>query len=237
MAAPKIYDASFTKIVEVSPTTKHFEITLPEPVDYKPGQFVMVKVIPGEGQKEIRRPYSICSVPDGSNKVEIVLNRVPGGFMSNYLNDLPEGSPVKVQLPFGQFTLKEPLEDFLFVATGTGIAPFRSQIKWLLEVQKHTRPIGLAFGFRYKDEYLYKEEFEELAKKYSNFRFYPICSRCGECEWGGERGHVQAIIKKYFATPIQGHVFFCGVPAMIDETKKILGELGYDPKKLHEEKY
>ena len=236
MAAPKIYDITLTKVIELSPTTKHFELTFPEPIDFKPGQFVMVKVVPGEGQKEIRRPYSICSVPRGKNTIEIVLNRVPGGFMSNYLCDQKEGAALKVQIPFGQFTLKEPIQDTLFVATGTGVAPFRCQIRWLLEDKKHTRPVNLLFGVRYENERLYHEEFEALARRYPHFKYVLTISRAAP-EWTGLRGHVQTHLKEKFPKTTETDVYFCGVPAMIDETKKILLEMGFDPKRIHEEKY
>ena len=235
MAPPKIYDAKVTRIVPLTDSTKHFELTFPEPIDFKPGQFVMIRVTP-DGKPEVKRPYSICSVPRGTNTVEIVLNRVPGGFMSNFLCDLNEGAVIKAQLPFGQFTLREPSQGELFVATGTGIAPFRSQIGWLLDVKKHTGPVGLAFGCRYENEKLFDEEFRTLAARYSNFTYIPTVSRPTDA-WTGEKGYVQDKVRKYFSKTENTDVYFCGLPAMIDDTKKVLLELGYDPKRIHEEKY
>ena len=52
--------------------------------------------------------------------------------MSNYLCDLSEGAEISCQGPFGDFILRPPLRDTIFIATGTGIAPFRSMLHWLL---------------------------------------------------------------------------------------------------------
>src|SRR5208283_3479133 len=92
-------------------------------------------------------------------------NRVQDGFMSNHLCGLDEGAEIAFQGPLGDFILRPPLRDTVFIATGTGIAPFRSMLHWLLaESDRHQgRQFWLLFGARREQDIYYREEFERLA--------------------------------------------------------------------------
>lgn len=136
--------------------------------------------------------------------------------------------------PFGLFTLdKASKEKLVFIGTGTGITPFRSMIKDLLEKNSETE-ISLIFGCRYEGELLYKSEFEELAGKFPNFRFFPLVSRPTE-EWNGRKGHVQDNFEVIDIT--QSEVYICGLPIMVEEATKKLLELGMDKAQIHHEKF
>lgn len=76
------------------------------------------------------RPYSLYSAVTDP-WFEILVRRVNGGRVSPQLSVLQEGDEVRVEPPKGRFSLghAEPGEKLLFVATGTGIAPFRSFIR------------------------------------------------------------------------------------------------------------
>jgi ferredoxin-NADP reductase len=82
--------------------------------------------------EEMTRAYSIASPPSENGHVAFCLNRVNEGFMSNHLCSLNPGDAITFQGPFGNFILHPPMRDTLFIATGTGIAPFRSMLHWLL---------------------------------------------------------------------------------------------------------
>ena len=78
------------------------------------------------------RAYSIASPPGNDNRFALCLNRVQDGFMSNFLCDMKAGDEISCSGPFGDFILRPPMRDTIFIATGTGIAPFRSMLHWLL---------------------------------------------------------------------------------------------------------
>ena len=89
------------------------------------------------------------------------------------------------QGPFGDFILRPPLRDTVFIASGTGIAPFRSMLHWLLaESDRHQgRKFWLLFGARREQDIYYREEFEHLAAEHANFHFLPTLSRgCSRVE-------------------------------------------------------
>ena len=149
MAQFKTFDARLLRSVSLSEFTKHLELEVngvPR-FGFVPGQWLSVKATTPDGE-EMTRAYSIASAPSENGHFAFCLNRVQDGFMSNYLCSLDEGAKIAFQGPFGDFILRPPLRDTVFIATGTGIAPFRSMLHWLLaEEERHQgHQFWLLFG-------------------------------------------------------------------------------------------
>jgi len=101
------------------------------------------------------------------------------GVASNYLCDLQDGDEVPVSGPNGKrFLLPEDVEahDYVFVATGTGIAPFRGMLIDLLEAGC-TRSITLIMGSPYATDLLYHDFFLQKASAHDNFNYLTAISR------------------------------------------------------------
>src|SRR5690349_6861046 len=97
---------------------------------FDPGQWVNLVLPLPDG--EIKRAYSIASAPDpeGSPRFELAITRVEGGPGSQYLHDLAEGASLRAIGPQGPFTrAANEAHPSLFIATGTGVTPFRSMIR------------------------------------------------------------------------------------------------------------
>jgi NAD(P)H-flavin reductase len=158
--------------------------------------------------------------------------------MSNYLCGLEEGATVNFQGPFGSFILRPPLHDTVLIATGTGIAPFRSMLHWLLaDPERHQeREFWLLFGARTEQDLYYKSEFEQLAAQHSNFHFMPTLSRAGE-DWRGLRGYVQQHLGEIVGLRTDMHAYICGLDKMIKANRELLKDLGWDRTSIRYEKY
>lgn len=224
------------KIFELSSSVRTFRLRFPEGkwVPYQAGQFCMVQV-PKEGEKPIKKAYSICSSPFETGFVDLCIKLVEGGFATNWFWTLKEGDEITITLPYGTFVLKEPIEnDLVFVATGTGLAPFRSMIRVLLR-EGFKKNITLIFGVRHEHEVLYESEFRDLEKQYPHFKFIPTISR--PKTWTGEVGYVQEKLKKYVTDPSGKQIFICGLVPMIEAVQKAAEEIGFDKKQVHFEKY
>src|SRR5207248_10172302 len=180
MAAFQTFTARLLKTTSLSEQTKHldFELRGIPRFGFVAGQWLSFQTNKPDGE-ETSRAYSIASPPDESNRFALCLNGVQDGFMSNFLCDMKAGEEIRVQGPFGDFILRPPMRDTLFIATGTGIAPFRSMLHWLLaEPSRHEdRQLSLVFGVRTEQDIYYREEFEQLAAEHSNFEFLPTLSR------------------------------------------------------------
>ncbi|USN98331.1 MAG: hypothetical protein H6810_09120 [Phycisphaeraceae bacterium] len=101
------------------------------------------------------------------------------GVCSNYLCDAQVGDEINVTGPSGKrFVLpEEPSKhDYVFFATGTGIAPFRALAIDLLEGGFNSR-VTLVMGSPYTTDLIYHEQLVELDKQYDNFRYVTAISR------------------------------------------------------------
>ncbi len=249
MAQFKTFDARLRRSVALSEFTKHLELEVNglNHFGFVPGQWLSVKVNSPDGE-EITRAYSIASPPSENGHVAFCLNRVQDGFMSNYLCNLAEGEKITFQGPFGDFILRPPLRDTVFVATGTGIAPFRSMLHWLLAQSDLTktalanndrhqgRQFWLLFGARREHDIYYRDEFEHLAAAHTNFHFLPTLSRGGE-QWRGLRGYVQEHLPEIVGTRTDMHAYICGLDKMVKANRELLKSLGWDRTSIRYEKY
>lgn len=230
------YPVKLTKIDKMTSTVRnfHFEFKEVPRFDFIPGQFIMVERKNSQ-DKLIKKSYSIASPPYFENKIELCIKKVENGFMSGWFFTLEEGDEAEFIGPLGAFKLKEALpEHLIFVATGTGIAPLRSQILQLLH-DGYQKKISLLLGVRYENEVLFNDEMQDLVKKHSNFEFIPIVSRPEK--WQGETGYVQHYLQKAFSDPKGKAVYICGLIPMVNDTQKTLMELGYAKEDIHFEKW
>jgi ferredoxin-NADP reductase len=238
MASFQTLTARLTGSRVLSEYTKHleFEVVGGSRFGFVPGQWVSLKHSKPDGE-EITRAYSIASPPDG-NRFVLCLNRVQDGYMSNYLCDLEVGSEISGQGPFGDFILHPPPRDTIFIATGTGIAPFRAMLQWLLaDPARHqgTR-YWLVFGSRYEKDIYYHDEFLRLSGEHENFEYLPTLSR-GSSEWTGLRGYVQEHVVNLVNGHPDMHAYICGLDKMVRANRDLLKSLGWDRKSIRYEKY
>lgn len=168
-------------------------------LSYLPGQ--SVGVVPDgydarTGKHQKLRLYSVSSESNGDHKdgktVSVVVVRhfwrepeipeVPlAGVCSRYLCDCDVGEKVRITGPVGKRFLL-PLDfrsrDLIFIATGTGIAPYRGMIKEMFGRNYHGKAY-LFFGVRYADTLLYDDEFRSYVDR-PNFRYITALSREAE---------------------------------------------------------
>jgi ferredoxin-NADP reductase len=171
-----------------------------EPFEFVPGQYARISY-----EEEEPRVYSIASSPN-DNELELCIRRVPGGHLTPDLCDnTVEGDDIFVRGPYGdEFMLQDPSErDLVFIATGTGAAPFKSMIDYTFEegrdeYEGETRDAWLFLGASWKDDLPYRDEFLDLADEHENFHPVMTCSREEYLtDWDGETEYVQHTLLEY----------------------------------------
>lgn len=234
----------------------HLEFSVPEldRFDYTPGQFVSA-VAPDASGKQQTRAYSIASAPSG-NRFDLCVNRVEEGFFSNLLCDLEPGQTVQFHGPHGLFTLRQPLTDCIFIATGTGVAPMRAFAQHLFpqsgEDRSQGRSICLVYGTRHATEIYYQDYFEKLAAAHPNFRYVSSLSRPHE-GWTGHCGYVQEHVTRMLKASSNGfqgavppdavptsfdiYAYICGLNAMVSSNRDCLLGMGWHKKQVVFERY
>ena len=180
------------------PSLIRLEVDPDEDVEFAPGQYVTLRA------SDTPRPYSVANSPT-EDTLEFAIRRVPGGRLTGGLYDeVEEGDEVVVRGPNGHMVLDDPTErDVLFLATGTGVAPFKSMIDYCFaegwdEYGGATRDVWLFLGCGWRDDLPYHDYFRTLADRNANFHYVPTLSRERLLtEWEGETDYVQRILVKY----------------------------------------
>lgn len=219
---------------ELAPSVRHFVFEVPElkRFEFTPGQWVSFSA--SLNGTEITRAYSIASEPTLSNRFELCLNEVGDGLLSPFLFALAPGDSVDMRPPMGTFVLREPPRDAVFIATGTGVAPFRSMLR--ANLSRTCPQYVLLLGVRREAELLYSQEFEELGQRFPSFRFAPTLTRPA-ANWTGRQGRVQAHLEEIIAGRRDLEFYLCGLEAMVDDLRAILKGMGFDRKQIRYEKY
>jgi ferredoxin-NADP reductase len=233
------YDAEIIHIIDESENVKRFFFKVPhlEKFVFKPGQFVMLD-LPIES-KISYRSYSIASAPGNDNIFELIIVLNPPGLGTPYMwQNYTVGTKVPVAGPVGKFTLPENITtDLCLLATGTGIAPLRSMLHYIINNNIAYQRIYMVFGNRYQKDILYKQEMELLEQQHDRFRFIPVLSREDAGTWGGLAGYVHPVYQEIFADKRPAMFYLCGWKNMIMEARDNLTAMGYTKENIKFELY
>lgn len=234
--------AVIRSIVQQTENTRSFflEASGAAAFDFIPGQFVTLDLPIHERVSKRSRSYSIASPPDGTNHFELIISLMRGGAGTTFLfNEEHIGDTVQYRGPQGSFILPQVLErDICMICTGTGVAPFRSQLHYLFRHNKNLPQIHLVFGTRHRGDILYFEEMRSLAEKHPEFHYDVCLSREHVDEEGFHEGYVHPVYEKICAQGARDMDFYlCGWRAMISEARERLMQMGYGEDRIHFELY
>jgi NAD(P)H-flavin reductase len=229
------YDARVVRREWLTPDT--LEIGF-EPVgramfDFNAGQYVSIVMDADEGAglKRELRPYSMWNHPDEFEYVVTVAKIVPSGRCTAWLKDAPVGASLRFVGPLGSFVLRRPLHPHIyFVATGTGIVPFRSMLKEM-RASGELRQVQttLLFGVRTQDDLFAVDEFERYARDFPKFNFVPTLSR-PKPGWSGAVGRVTAHLAEWDLPVDDMQIYFCGNGKMVTDGVELLKARGLNPR-------
>lgn len=217
---------------------------------FKAGQSIGI-IAPGvdkDGKPHKVRLYSVSSPSNGENGnpnlVSTTVKRVLDedwetqelftGVCSNYISSRKAGDTILIAGPSGKrFILPDNKLDcnYVFFATGTGIAPFRGMLIDLFE-SGFKGHVALLFGAAYRTDLLYYKWLSDLEKQYPNFHYKIAVSREGR-RADGTKTYVQHLILDYKEelSPIFAQentlMYICGLEGMEAGIYSNLASLGF----------
>ena len=195
-------------------------LRLPPNTDFKflAGQYI--NLIRGG----VKRSYSIAGTTNKDSQLEFYIKRYNEGQMSSYLfNSAKENDLLRLEGPLGTFFLRESetIERIVFLATGTGIAPIKAILEYLIKERNFSmKRILLFWGGRKSEDF-----FWNLGLNYQNIEYIPVLSRKDDT-WDGEFGYVQNVLINRIDDFSKTQVYACGSNNMIKDSKKLLLENG-----------
>ncbi|MFC2159706.1 FAD/NAD(P)-binding protein [Actinomycetota bacterium] len=204
--------ATITKIEQMSPTEKLFDIKIDNPesqkaFDFLPGQFVELTVF-GLGEA----PFSIPSSPNNKDYFQLCIRDI--GNVSGALHRMKPGDKIGIRGPFGKGYFpfeKMKGKDVIIVAGGLGLAPVMPLIHTILEDRENYKRLVIIYGAVDSENILFKKEIEDWKKRDD----IELCLTVDNPDdaWQGEVGVCTNLIPG-ITCDTDSYAVVCGPPVM-----------------------
>ena len=158
-------------------------------MSYRPGQYMEWTL--GHSYPDnrgVRRYFTLASSPTKEN-YDWVLNFIPAPAVSrNNSLEMKDGDTIVASQLAGDFVLpKDKKKKLVFIAGGIGVTPFRSMIKYLVDI-KEKRDIVLFYSNKTATDIVYEEVLSEASEELDIKTLYAITNP----KSSGYSGHVNS---------------------------------------------
>ncbi len=204
---PGTFTARLVRRKWLSEGTFEFELERPPGFSFQPGQAVRML------SAGLERDYSIASGPEES-RIALCIRRMAAGFLSPVLAAAELGTPFIFSGPHGFFTYQSSAKPAVFVATGTGVAPFVSMAR------AGTRGFLILHGVRTAADLCYADTLREGASRY-----VPClsCARANQVPRDGFHGRATEYLKRLLP-PGEYDFYLCGRREMVRDATLLADE-------------
>src|SRR5262245_8907449 len=195
---------------------------------YEAGQFVTLRAtIDGEA---LLRSYSMSSAPMVDDDLQVTVKRVPGGRMSNWVNDaVAEGDVVDVLRPAGRFVLRDTTCDIVAFAGGSGITPVFSILKTAM--WRTSRRARLLYANRDAGGVIFAHDLGALRDRFGD-------RLCVDHHADSERGIVDdAVVATFAGDATDADVYVCGPEPFMETVERVMLRHGVPPDRIFLERF
>jgi ferredoxin-NADP reductase len=225
---------------EVADGTMAFHFEKPSGFLYKAGQFADFTLInPPETDAEGNiRGFSLASAPYESDLQ--IATRMRDTAFKRVMKHLPDGTPLKLDAPYGSFTLhKNAAVPAVFLTGGIGITVVRSI---LLEATHEAAPrrIVLFYANHRSADAAYLETLRAVTTQNPHFIFVPTMTHMEIAHkgWTGETGHItKAMLERYLDDLTVPIYYSTGPASLVAAMRKTLTEAGVDEDTIRTEEF
>jgi ferredoxin-NADP reductase len=207
---------------------KTFRLALPAPSPHLAGQHYVVRLTAPDGYTA-SRSYSVASPPDGSNEIELTVERLEDGEVSVFLHDdLLPGDALEVRGPIGGWFVWRADTPALLVGGGSGIVPLMS----MLRLARHTGRsdlVRLIASARSPADLYYAEELPGPETTIVYTRSVPPM-------WPRPPGRLNLTDLGARVAPV-ARAYVCGSPGFADAATDLLTAAGISPSDIRVERF
>ncbi len=220
-SAIKTFSARVFRITQVADDVSILQLRFATGVrvKFRAGQYLQILLPDGQ-----RRSYSMANAPHESDTVQLHVRHVPGGtFSDKVLQTLKPGDTLKLELPHGDFWLREDSgRPIIMVAGGTGFAPMRSMIEHMIR-KKIQVPVHLFWGVREPSSHYAADLIERWQQQLTNFTYQAVTSSgLRALDTQGYRGSLTEAVLACGLNVPDCDVYACGALGMIDSLRTAL---------------
>lgn len=217
--------------------TMAFHFSKPEGFDFRAGQFADYTLIdPPQTDKEgDTRGFSLVQAPYEPNL--IAATRMRDTAFKRVLRDLPLGTEVKLDAPYGDFTLhKTETTPAVFIIGGIGVTPVRSMVAQATH-DKTAHRIALLHASRTPVDFPFKADFERLAQDNPNFTYVAVADSA-PADWRGERGAITVEMVKQYVPDLARPIYYLSGPeGMVKAMRQLLVGLKVNEDNIRTEEF
>jgi len=224
------YTTKLLKKETVAEGTMAFRLEKPSGFEYKAGQSMDLTLIdpPKTDAEGNTRAFSFSSAPY-QDYLMMTARMRPTAF-KEILKNLPEGSTLSFDGPFGSMTLHNDVsKPAVFVAGGIGITPLYSMVKQAAH-DRLPHKIFLFYSNRRPEDTAFFKELQELQATDPHYKLIPTMTDISKSarKWQGETGYInQQMLNKYLGADLSRQIYYmAGPPQMVAALKKMLNEAG-----------
>jgi ferredoxin-NADP reductase len=197
-------------------------------VDWHPGQYFWVELLdpPYEDDKGSRRHITVVTSPTEGGALGLATRLRDSAFKKS-LAELPEGAPVDVEQPKGSFLLPEDRSnEYVFLAGGIGITPFRSMLRYIADKGLDDYKITLVYSNRDRESTAFFDELQEVEAKVGGLRV--VFTMDEDESWDGETRKISPeMLQDVLGADLNGfHFMIAGPPGMAKGVQGALAEAG-----------
>jgi benzoate/toluate 1,2-dioxygenase reductase subunit len=187
--------------------------------------------VPGTSQT---RSYSFSSMPR-EGVVEFLVRNIPNGLMSSYLaGSARPGDALTLTGPIGSFYLRDVTRPLLFLAGGTGLAPFLAMLESLRH-KETGQPIHMIYGVTNDADLVELDKLAAFAAAIPGFTYVTVVADPASTH--ERKGYVTHHLPDAALHGGNLDLYLCGPPPMVDAVRGTLAERGVKPANFHFEKF
>ena len=233
-----IANIKLVKKETVANGTMAFHFEAPEGLEFRAGQFADYTLIdpPKTDAEGNTRGFSLVNAPFEGGVV--AATRMRETAFKDALKDMPLGTEVKFDGPYGDFTLhKTESTPAVFIIGGIGVTPVRSMIAQATH-DKTQHQILLLHSSRTPADLPFLKDFQDLAKQNPNFTYVPVASDEAPADWAGEHGKIdQEVVKKYVQDLTKPIYYLSGPEGMVKAMRAMLVKMNVNEDKIRTEEF
>ena len=232
--------ASIEDIKPETANVKSFTLAIPAWMRHRAGQHYDIRLTAEDGY-QAQRSYSIASEPEREGEIDITVERIHDGEVSNYMHEvLVPGDRIEVRGPIGGYfvweaTMDEPL---LLIAGGSGVVPLMSMIRHRAAAGAKN-PTSLLYSSRSFEDVIYYEELEKLRAANHGVQVFHTLTRSQPSDWHGYSRRIDADMLKEVAGPLgkSVQVFICGPTLLVESAANLLVKTGINSNQIRTERF
>jgi len=233
-----IYTVKLLKKEDIAEETMAFHFEKPQGFAFKAGQFGDFTLLnPSETDEEGNtRGFSLAHAPYEDDLM--IATRMRGTAFKRVLKNLPIGTELKLDAPYGKFVLhKTETIPAVFLTGGIGITPVRSILAEASK-DKVSHKITLFYSNKTPKDTAFLTDLESFAKEDPNITFVPVMTRTVLSEWSGEIGHITTdMLKKYVPDMAIPLYYLSGHASMVATMRQILTEAQVNEDNIRTEEF